>query len=62
MKKTIKEIASELLSSKHNNGFGIKCSAVTEIMNQYGVEFKPLWDEVVRQGNVETCHCCGKDL
>jgi hypothetical protein len=62
MKKTIEEIARELLASKDNNGFGVKCSAVSEAMQKYGVEFKQLFDEIIRQGNIETCHACGQDL
>jgi hypothetical protein len=53
MKKTIKEIAKELLQSEHNNGYGIKCYAVTEAMEKYNMEFKPLFDEIIKQGNLE---------
>ena len=62
MKKTIKEIATELLNYPHSNGFGIRCSSITEAMKKYGVEFKALFAEIMRQGNNETCHACGQDL
>lgn len=49
----IKQIASNLLNSKHNNGFGIKCEAITEAMKKNDVSFKELFAEIIKQGNQE---------
>ena len=50
---TIKEIARNLLESEHNNGYGIRCSAITEACEENHVEFKDLMGEIIKQGNTE---------
>jgi len=51
MAKTIQDIARELLNSEHNNGFGIRCFAVTQACEHYGVDSKALFAEIIKQGN-----------
>ena len=50
---TIKEIASNLLQSEHNNGFGIRCHAITKACEENHVEFKDVMEEIIKQGNIE---------
>lgn len=51
MAKTIQDIARDLLNSEHNNGFGIRCFAVTQACEKYGVDSKELIAEIIIQGN-----------
>jgi hypothetical protein len=51
MGKTLQDIARELLNSEHNNGFGIRCFAVTQACEKYGVDAKELIAEIITQGN-----------
>lgn len=60
MKKTIQTIACELLNSSANNGFGIKCEAVTQVLKENNIEFRELWLEIVKQGKDQSCPECGR--
>ncbi|MFA5048622.1 MAG: hypothetical protein WC516_06380 [Patescibacteria group bacterium] len=52
--KNIKTIARNLLESKNNNGFGIKCEAVTKVLEENNITFQELWKEIIKQGNERT--------
>jgi hypothetical protein len=51
--KSIADIAKEIYYSIDNNGYGVRCGAITDAMHKYGVEFKPIFDEIVLLGELE---------
>ncbi len=52
--KKISQIASDLLNSEYNNGFGIKSEAIAKVLKENNITFKELWQEIVKQGNERT--------
>ena len=54
MTKSLDDIALELLESESNNGFGIRCDAVSAACAKYQVKFKDLWYRVMFLGNRES--------
>jgi len=54
MKKTLQDIAKEVLYTPGaSNGYGIKCSVITDVCDKYNVNFKELFVEIIRQRDIE---------
>ena len=53
MRTKIAKLASDLLISEYNNGYGIRCEAITKVCKENNIEFKVLWAEIIKQGNME---------